>query len=218
MQDALGVAGMLDVGAVTVLPVATGMALTLTLLAMKAQRPATARQDSPPKDLLLDSFSPGYGDSMISLTCLRYTEKRNVCMHRYVLWPRIDQKTCLKAIVSANLEVVPLENVLEGDELHTDMAAMRQEVDRLGPDSIVCIVTTTSCFAPRAADSVVEVAKLCKSWGFGHIINNAYGVQSAALCSLVSILRLPSSLPAHVVMLESATHRRHHAGGTCCVQ
>ena len=43
VQDALGRAGMLDVGAVTVLPVATGMALTLTLLAMKAQRPAAAR-------------------------------------------------------------------------------------------------------------------------------------------------------------------------------
>ena len=46
VQDALGMAGMLDVGAVTVLPVATGMALTLTLLAMKTQRPATARQDA----------------------------------------------------------------------------------------------------------------------------------------------------------------------------
>ena len=45
VQDALGTAGMLDVVAITVLPVATGMALTLTLLAMKAQRPATARQE-----------------------------------------------------------------------------------------------------------------------------------------------------------------------------
>lgn len=125
-------------------------------------------------------------------------------MRRYVLWPRIDQKTCLKAIVSANLEVVPLENVLDGDELHTGMAVMRQAVDRLGPDSIVCIVTTTSCFAPRAADSVVEVAKLCKSSGFGHIINNAYGVQSAALCALVRMLRPPAS-HAHVLIC-SALH------------
>ena len=43
VQDALGQAGMLDVGAVTVLPVATGMALTLALLALKARRPATSR-------------------------------------------------------------------------------------------------------------------------------------------------------------------------------
>ncbi len=135
-------------------------------------------------------------------------------MHRYVLWPRIDQKTCLKAIVSANLEAVPLENVLEGDELHTDMVAMRQQVDRLGPNSIVCIVTTTSCFAPRAADSVVEVAKLCKSSGFGHIINNAYGVQSAALCSLVRELRVPA-ISANINLLRSTMQGRHQARGTC---
>ena len=106
-------------------------------------------------------------------------------MRRYVLWPRIDQKTCLKAITSANLEVIPLAMVLNGDELHTDMAAIQQEIDRLGPDSIVCVVTTNSCFAPRAADSVVKVAKLCQTLGIGHVINNAYGVQSAALCALV---------------------------------
>ena len=135
-----------------------------------------------------------------------------MCTHRYVLWPRIDQKTCLKAIVSANLEVVPLENVLDGDELHTDMAAMRQQVDRLGPDNVVCIVTTTSCFAPRATDSVVEVAKLCKSSGFGHIINNAYGVQSAALCSLVRDHGCPASLPAERVVLRGSKYGQHRAG------
>ena len=112
-------------------------------------------------------------------------DDRLLCMRRYVLWPRIDQKTCLKAVVSVNLEIVPLADVLDKDELHTDMAAIQQEIDRLGPDSIVCIVTTTSCFAPRAADSVVEVAKLCQTSGIGHIVNNAYGVQSAALCALV---------------------------------
>ena len=111
----------------------------------------------------------------------------SLCMNRYVLWPRIDQKTCLKAIVSANLEVIPLPNVLEEAELHTDMAAIQQEINRLGAESIVCIVTTTSCFAPRAADSIVDVAKLCKASGIGHIVNNAYGVQSSALSSLVNI-------------------------------
>lgn len=109
-----------------------------------------------------------------------------------MLWPRIDQKTCLKAIVSANLEAVPVPCLLEGDELHTDMLLLRSEIDRLSPDKIVCIVTTTSCFAPRGADSLVEVAKLCRESGIGHIVNNAYGVQSTALCSLVGC---PKILP-----------------------
>lgn len=47
---------------------------------------------------------------------------------RHVLWPRIDQKTCLKAIVSAGFEAVPVANVLEGDEVRTDLAAVEAEV------------------------------------------------------------------------------------------
>lgn len=38
-------------------------------------------------------------------------------LHRHVLWPRIDQKTCLKAIVSAGFEPAPVANQLEGDEV-----------------------------------------------------------------------------------------------------
>ena len=146
-KHALMVAGMLDVKAVTVLPVATGMAITLTLLAMKTARPKTAR---------------------------------------YVLWPRIDQKTCLKAVVSAGLEPIVIQNLLLGDQLSTDMDAIVAQIELLGADNIVCVVSTTSCFAPRGADKVVEIAKLCSSSGIGHIINNAYGVQSAALCKLVT--------------------------------
>ena len=89
--------------------------------------------------------------------------------------------------MSANLEAVPVPCILEGDELQTNMPLLRSEIERLTPASIVCIVTTTSCFAPRGADSLVEVAKLCRDADIGHIVNNAYGVQSAALCALVSI-------------------------------
>lgn len=41
--DALEVAGMKEVGRVLVLPLATGMALTVTLLALRGLRPRTAR-------------------------------------------------------------------------------------------------------------------------------------------------------------------------------
>ena len=40
------------------------------------------------------------------------------------------------------------------------------------------MLTTTSCFAPRSVDNIVEVAKMCKRHGVAHVINNAYGVQS----------------------------------------
>lgn len=146
-KQALSIAGLADISAVTVLPVATGMAITLTLLAVKAARPATAT---------------------------------------HVLWPRIDQKTCLKAVVSAGLVPIVIENLLEGNELRTDVSALEAKIGELGADKIACVVTTTSCFAPRSADNVVSVAKLCSKANIAHVINNAYGVQSAALCKLIT--------------------------------
>lgn len=50
----------------SVLPVATGMAITLALLAQKRDRNGA----------------------------------------KFILWPRIDQKTCVKAIVAAGLEII----------------------------------------------------------------------------------------------------------------
>ena len=104
---------------------------------------------------------------------------------RYVLWPRIDQKTCLKAIASAGLTPVPVPLRAEGDELRADVGALGALIAKLGAPAVVGVVTTTSCFAPRGADALVEVAKLCAEAGVGHVVNNAYGVQSAALCALV---------------------------------
>lgn len=74
---------------------------------------------------------------------------------RYVLWPRIDQKTCLKAIQAAGFEPVVIEMRLEGEQLVTDLDELARQVALLGAPAVACILTTTSCFAPRAADDVV---------------------------------------------------------------
>lgn len=58
---------------------------------------------------------------------------------------RIDQKSCLKAISSAGLIPIVIDNVLVGDQVCTRMDALSEAVDRLGPDSIACIVSTTRC-------------------------------------------------------------------------
>ena len=137
VKDALRVAGIKEIGYVTTVPVATGMALTLTLLALKQKNPAG----------------------------------------RYVIWPRIDQKTCLKCIFAASAQVIVVENRLEGDQLETDLQAVEEEVTK-NQKEVLCVLTTTSCFAPRSVDNIVEVAKMCKRHGVAHVINNAYGVQS----------------------------------------
>lgn len=66
-----------------ILPFATGMALTISLLAIKADAPAE---------------------------------------QQYVIFPRIDQKTCLKCIYTANLKPLVVEPILDGDELRTNVA------------------------------------------------------------------------------------------------
>jgi hypothetical protein len=82
-------------------------------------------------------------------------EVNNTCSaFRYVIWSRVDQKTCLKAIVAANLTPVVIELKLDGDQLITDVKAVEHALQDLGANSIACVVTTTSCFAPRACDDV----------------------------------------------------------------
>ncbi|KAK7070844.1 hypothetical protein SK128_002687 [Halocaridina rubra] len=98
---------------------------------------------------------------------------------KYVLWPRIDQKSCFKSIITAGYEPAIIENKLEGDELRTDVDELERQLLSLGADSVAAVMTTTSCFAPRAIDRLEEVAKLCAQHGVPHIINNAYGVQSS---------------------------------------
>ena len=105
VADALGQAGMLDLGAVTVLPLATGMALTMTLLALT---------------------TPGRGQGSSGSEASRGT-----AAVRRVLWSRIDQKTCLKAITAAGLEPEVIELLAQGDELITDVEVSQrgQEFD-----------------------------------------------------------------------------------------
>ena len=49
-------------------------------------------------------------------------------------------------------EPVVIENILEGDMLRTDLTAISEKIAELGCDNVACVLTTTSCFAPRAID------------------------------------------------------------------
>lgn len=102
-----------------------------------------------------------------------------------VLWSRIDQKSCFKAITSAGLVCVVVPTKLEGDEVVTDLEAMQVAMQEHG-ESVLAVITTTSCFAPRVPDSVDEVAKLCAARDIFHVINNAYGLQCAKTCKLIN--------------------------------
>ena len=113
-QDALRRAGATGVCDALALPLATGMSLTLCLLALRQTRPGA----------------------------------------QYVVWPRIDQKSCLKAIAAAGCVPLVVENLLEGDELRTDVAGVREKIGSVGAEQVLCVLATTSCFAPRGVERV----------------------------------------------------------------
>ena len=156
--DALKRAGATGISEAVTLPLATGMSVTLLLLALRQLRPNAT----------------------------------------YVLWPRIDQKSCLKAICAAGLTPLPIENVLEGDELRTDVPALAAKTAEVGADRVLCVLSTTSCFAPRGIEKLLEVARLCHEVDIPHIVNNAYGVQCSACMKAIATASRHARLDAFV--------------------
>ena len=55
-------------------------------------------------------------------------------------------------MISAGYQPLIIENRLEGDELRTDVDAIEQIMKEYDTDEILCVHTTTSCFAPRVPD------------------------------------------------------------------
>ncbi|CAI2368545.1 unnamed protein product [Moneuplotes crassus] len=129
-----------------VLPLATGMSLSLTLLTLKDQYPE----------------------------------------REYVIFSRIDQKTCLKAIKTANLTPIVVDPIEDGDELITDVEQIEKILDERSSE-ILCVYCTTSCFAPRGYDKIIEVAQLCKKYETPHFINNAYGLQCGRVSNDINL-------------------------------
>jgi len=164
---ALELAGFQKPAHALVLPMATGMTLAMCLLTLRAQEAATANVDSSvstPSTLPPPPRTPP----------------------AYVIWPRIDQKSCFKSIYTAGLTPLVVDHALDADgQLRTDVAAVRHLLERHGRH-VLCVVSTTSCFAPRQPDAVDELAKLCREFGVGHVINNAYGLQCPVITKLIN--------------------------------
>lgn len=106
-------------------------------------------------------------------------------MKDVVLWSRIDQKSCFKAVLSAGLKCIVVPTIMEGDCVVTDMKKLKEYMHQY-QENLLAVITTTSCFAPRIPDKVDEVSKLCKELDVAHVINNAYGLQCQTTCKLIN--------------------------------
>uniref|UniRef100_A0A8D0B3L5 O-phosphoseryl-tRNA(Sec) selenium transferase n=1 Tax=Salvator merianae TaxID=96440 RepID=A0A8D0B3L5_SALMN len=143
--DIIKLTGVKTASSCFVVPMATGMSLTLCFLTLRHKRPKA----------------------------------------KYIIWPRIDQKSCFKSMITAGFEPVVIENVLQGDELRTNLEEIEAKIQHLGADNILCVHSTTSCFAPRVPDRLEELAEICMKHDIPHIVNNAYGVQSSKCMHLI---------------------------------
>ena len=133
------------------------------------------------EDLIVLPLATGMSITMVLLTLARMRPKA-----KYVIWPRIDQKTCLKCISTANLEAVVIENIIEGEEITTNMEEIGNKIKELGQENVLCVLSTTSCFAPRVPDKLEEIGKLCKELDIFHVVNNAYGLQCSKISNLIN--------------------------------
>jgi O-phospho-L-seryl-tRNASec:L-selenocysteinyl-tRNA synthase len=117
----------------------------------------------------------------MTMTLCLLTLKKQRPSSRYVLWSRIDQKSCFKSILTANLEPIIIEQIENNNYLQTNINEFEKQIQQLNPNEICCIISTTSCFAPRAIDNIQALSHLCQTYSIPHLINNAYGLQSTKI-------------------------------------
>lgn len=75
--------------------------------------------------------------------------------------------------------------------LQSDIRDLNDAIDAVGGRAaVVCVLSTTSCFAPRLPDDVRAVARMCARRGIAHVINNAYGLQSAVIMRDINLAQM----------------------------
>ena len=136
------------------------------------------------KDIIILPFATGMALTLSYLT-LRLLKPKA----KYIIWSRIDQKTCLKCIITSGFEpliINPIPNKTNDYEIETDIEQIKAVIDKYGVDNILCITSTTSCFAPRCYDNIEEISKICKEKKIFHVINNAYGIYCTKIIDLLN--------------------------------
>jgi O-phospho-L-seryl-tRNASec:L-selenocysteinyl-tRNA synthase len=151
---AIKLAGLTEVKQVLLLPVATGMSIVLTLTAIHQQHPKYLQAQAAALQHA-QSIVHSISTPSSSAAAPAPSSFSSPSSPLYVLWSRIDQKTCLKSIFAAGLVPVVIDLKQEGDQLVTDLDAIQTAMERIGAENILAVVSTTSCFAPRAPDRSV---------------------------------------------------------------
>jgi O-phospho-L-seryl-tRNASec:L-selenocysteinyl-tRNA synthase len=134
----------------------------------------------------------------MTLSLVMQTWKSKNSAAKYVIFPRIDQQSVLKSIHLAGLIPLVVEpkrvkqpkNKEQTPSAHED--ALETDVEMIESllqqhtGQVLCVLSTTSCFAPRLPDRIVDISKLCYKYNVYHLCNNAYGVQSSKIMNQIN--------------------------------
>jgi O-phospho-L-seryl-tRNASec:L-selenocysteinyl-tRNA synthase len=148
-----------------ILPLCTGMSVALILSSLREEVQVEVENDDNDNDT----------NDVI----------QNQPVKDVVLWSRIDQKSCYKAVQTAGFKCVVVPTKVDGDMVVTDMDSLQENVNKYR-GRVIAIISTTSCFAPRVPDQIDEIGKLCLDEDVAHIINNAYGLQCQTTVKLIN--------------------------------
>ena len=137
-----------------------------------------------PKEVVILPLATGMA-LMLGMTAVSQLHRDSP--RRNVIWSRIDQKSCIKAITyDPHLTVHIVEQKRHGEGLATDTDKIFELIESLGASTIHSIVLTTSTFAPRTPDDVINVSQICKKKDIALVVNNAYGLQCSKCCHLIN--------------------------------
>lgn len=79
-----------------------------------------------------------------------------------------------------------IEPILVNDELTTNIVEINNKIIELGIENILCVFSTTSCFAPRGYDNIKEISIICKQKEIFHLVNNAYGIYCTKIIDMLN--------------------------------
>jgi len=112
---------------------------------------------------------------------LAFCAVRNLTKKREVVYPQIDLKTPLKAIRLAGLQEKIVHGEVNGDAVNVPLDKIEEAIN----GNTAAILSTTTFFSPREPDKIKEIAKIAEDKKVPHIINNAFGMQSREIMTLV---------------------------------
>lgn len=66
------------------------------------------------------------------------------------------------------------------------MQNIETKINEIDAENIICVMSTTSCFAPRACDNIEVISQICKRTNIYHLVNNAYGLSNRSIMKRIN--------------------------------